>query len=398
MRILHVVPYYEQAWAYGGIPRLVTTMTRALARRGHHVTVCTTDVCDERTRAFSADVNAHGIDVRVFRNLSNRLAYHLQFFTPLGLRGYMRRATRSFDVVHIHACHNVPGVIAAAESSRAGVPYVVSPNGTALPIERRIMAKRLFALTAGRSMLPGAARIVAVSRAEARQLCAAGVAPSAIVHIGNPIDDREFEHPADAQAFRSGLRVGDAPMVLFLGKLTPRKGVSDLVKAFAELDRPEAVLVVAGNDMGMQRSVQTLVMKLRLQGRVIFTGLLTGQTRLDALAAATVVVYPSRDEVFGLVPLEALLCGTPVIVCDDSGCGEVISITGGGQAVPHGDVGRLRTAMDAVFDDEQAWRNRACAAAIVARGRFGSETICAQLESLYTTIVAENSAASRIGA
>ena len=67
----------------------------------------------------------------MFRNLSNSLAYHLQFFTPMGLRRYMRRAAATFDVAHIHACHNLPGVIAAAELSRAGVPYVVSPNGTA---------------------------------------------------------------------------------------------------------------------------------------------------------------------------------------------------------------------------------------------------------------------------
>jgi len=91
LRILHVVPYYDQAWAYGGIPRLVTTMTRALARRGHHVTVCTTDARDERTRARQVD-NTHGVDVRMFRNVSNSLAYHLQFFTPVGLRKYMRHA------------------------------------------------------------------------------------------------------------------------------------------------------------------------------------------------------------------------------------------------------------------------------------------------------------------
>jgi glycosyltransferase involved in cell wall biosynthesis len=398
MRILHVVPYYDQAWAYGGIPRLATTMTRALARRGHHVSVCTTDVCDERTRVSMKHVHAHGVDVRVFRNLSNRLAYHLQLFTPLGLRGYMRHAARSFDVVHIHACHNVPGVIAAAAAARAGVPYVVSPNGTALPIERRILAKRLFALTAGRSMLSGASRVVAVSRAEARQLRSAGVAQAEIVHIGNPIDDHEFEDPADAHAFRSEMQIGEAPIVLFLGKLTPRKGVSDLVTAFAELERPGTRLVIAGNDMGTRRSVESLVMKLRLEDRVIFTGLLTGRRRLDALAAATVVVYPSRDEVFGLVPLEALLCGTPVVVCDDSGCGEVISITGGGQVVPHGDVGTLAAAIDAVIDDEHGWRNRARAGAIVARQRFGSETICTELESLYKTVVAEHPASCRMSA
>ena len=70
-------------------------------------------------------------------------------------------------------------------------------------------------------------------------------------------------------------------------------------------------------------------------------GLLEGRDRLDALAAANVVVYPSRHEVFGLVPLEALLCGSPVIVCNDSGAGELIGTVGGGEVVPVDDVDSL---------------------------------------------------------
>ena len=57
LRILHVVPYYDQAWAYGGIPRLVHTLTRGLVRQGHSVTVCTTDVCDATTRLPQRAVN-----------------------------------------------------------------------------------------------------------------------------------------------------------------------------------------------------------------------------------------------------------------------------------------------------------------------------------------------------
>jgi glycosyltransferase involved in cell wall biosynthesis len=274
----------------------------------------------------------------------------------------------------------------------------VSPNGTALPLERRITAKRLFAGTAGRSFLSGAARIVAVSHAEVEQLRAVGVPESAIVHIANPIDTVECDRHADPRSFRRRLTFGDAPIVLFLGKLTPRKGVGDLVQAFARLDPSKAVLVIAGNDMGARRSVETLVNQLGLRDRVMFTGLLSGSARLDALAAATVVVYPSRDEIFGLVPLESLLCGTPVVVCNDSGCGEVISSTGGGQMVPYADVENLALAIDAVLADEQSWRSRARTAAAVVRRRFAADVICGQLESLYRSIVDPTSAPCRIGA
>jgi glycosyltransferase involved in cell wall biosynthesis len=397
LRILHVAPYYEQAWAYGGIPRLTTTMTRALVRRGHHVEVCTTDVRDARTRASSNASDCRGVDVRIFPNVSNRLAYHLQFFTPIGLRAHLKRTASSFDIAHLHACHNLPGVIAAAELTRAGVPYVVSPNGTAQPIERRIQAKRLFAMTAGRRMLIDASRVIAVSRAEVSQLLASGVDQRAVALIPNPIDAREFDNAPDGRHFRAGLGIGQRPLVLFLGKLTPRKGVADLVRAFASLEC-DAVLAIAGNDMGAGASVDQAVRSLGLEDRVFRPGLLTGVERLDALAAASVLVYPSRDEIFGLVPLEALLCGTPVVVCNDSGCDEVINATGGGLRVPHGNPAALSAAIRSILEQQPLWRHRATIAAGVAKRLFGADTVCNQLESLYYGVLGATAPGRRMPA
>jgi glycosyltransferase involved in cell wall biosynthesis len=383
LRILHVVPYFEHAWAYGGIPRLATTMTRALARRGHHVSVYTTDVQDERSRTQPGRRCSEGVEVRTFRNVSNRLAYHLQVFTPLGLRRELRTSAGAFDVAHLHACHNFPVAMAAAALSKAGVPYVVAPNGTARSIERRILAKRLFAATVGRHLLTRAARVIAVTRVERDQLVADGVPPASITIVPNPLEEaNEFTVP-DGSRFRQAHRLHHARIVLFLGKLTPRKRVEDLIHAFAILNRQDCVLVIAGNDMGAGRSVDALVRQLRLESRVVRTGLLHGTDRLDALEAADVVVYPSQDEIFGLVPLESLICGTPVVVCADSGCGEVIRTTGGGLVVRHGDPAALRDAVAEILDDPAGWKARVRPAAARARGLFGADIVCAQLERVY---------------
>src|SRR5262245_3442314 len=116
LRVLHVAPYYEDAWAYGGIPRVVSALARGLVRQGHHVTVCTTDVRDASSRLDAADAGDRGgVEVRVFPNLSNTLAYRLQLYTPRGLRRYLRRGAQGFDLAHLHGCHNLPGAIAASE-------------------------------------------------------------------------------------------------------------------------------------------------------------------------------------------------------------------------------------------------------------------------------------------
>ena len=84
------------------------------------------------------------VELRVFPNVSNRLAYDCQCFLPLGLSGYLKRHAAAFDVAHLHACRNLPGVIAARHLQDAGVPYVLAPNGTAPNLERRRAAKRVF--------------------------------------------------------------------------------------------------------------------------------------------------------------------------------------------------------------------------------------------------------------
>jgi glycosyltransferase involved in cell wall biosynthesis len=388
VRILHVTPYSADAWSYGGIPRLAHSLTRGLARRGHQVTVCTTDVCDDSTRVPSGTRQVDGVEWRVFPNLSNRLAYHAQLFLPLGLGKYLRRHAGSFDVAHLHACRNMPGALAAHHLRRTGVPYVLAPNGTAPRIERRLLAKHAFDVVAGRRILAGASRVLAVSDVERRQLSELGVASGAIRVIPNPVDLDEFTSPVTPGTFRRRLALPSGPLVLFLGKLTPRKRLDVLTKGFARLRRSDASLVIAGNDMGAGVEARALVGALGLGRRTFFTGLLRAAQRLEALADADVVVYPSQHEIFGLVPLEALLSGTPVIVADDSGCGEVVRATGGGQVVPLGDADALARAIDGVLEDPPAWRAAAADAAARVRAAYGDDVVCSQIEGLYGEMVA----------
>jgi glycosyltransferase involved in cell wall biosynthesis len=394
LRILHVVPYYEHAWAYGGIPRVATTLARGLAGRGHQVTVCTTDACDDRRRACAPPTPHTGpgtLDVTVLRNFSNRLAYQWQLFAPVGLGRALRSFVGHIDVAHLHACRNLPVAAAARILSRAGIPYVVSPHGTAPRIERRFLAKQIFDATAGRGYLEGAARVLAVSDAERAQLSALGLADSCVTVLANPIDLQEFDTPPDGTRFRQRHDLGDAPVVMLLGKLTPRKGADVALLAFSQMAQKDARLVVAGSDMGSGLAHDAFAGSARVR----HVGLLEGRDRLDALAAASVVIYPSRHEVFGLVPLEALLSGSPVIVCNDSGAGEIIRTVGGGQIVPVGEADALAGAMESMIAANGIWRQRARTAAVRVRQRFDADVVCGRLESLYRDVLGRSAVEDR---
>lgn len=389
LRVLHVSPYGPEAWAYGGIPRVVGALTRGLAERGVAVTLATTDARDAVARLPAAPSRAAGVERRIFPNVSNRLAYRRQFFTPRGFSAWLNRHAADFDLGHLHGCHHLPGALAARALFRAGKPYALQPNGTAPRIERRRFTKALFDLTLGRGVLERAARVVAVSGAEAATLAAMGVSGDRLSTIPNPIDAGEFRTAPRRGVFRRRVGIESEPLVVFLGRITPRKRVDLLVEAFARLDCPGALLVVAGNDGGGLEAARRCAARTGVESRVGFPGLLTGSDRLAALADADVVVYPSHDEVFGLVAAEAILCGTPVVVADDSGCGELVRAVGGGRTARSGDLDDLVRLMRQALLDGDAIR----AELPLARSRllrdYSAESVALRTLELYVSLAGE---------
>ncbi len=364
--VLHVVPYFYPAWAYGGIPRLVYGLARQQAADGARVTVVTTDAHDGHRRAGGTGwvADLHGVRVARFANLSNWLAYRHQLFLPSGAGAFLHRHVSEHGVIHLHGHRHLLNNLALRAADRAGRPVVMTPNGTLPVLERKRTAKRIWDLALGGPVLRRCDLFIAVSLAEVAQLQRAGIGRDRIRHVPNGIDLAEFERRPPRGAFRRRLGIDGAAMVLYLGKITPRKGVDHLLQAFARLDLPGAHLVIAGNDMtGELPRLRRLGRRLGLADRAHFVGLLRGKERLRALRDADVLVYPSTREIFGLVPFEGLLSGTPVIVGDDCGCGELVARARAGFLVPFGDAASLARQMAVLLTDRPAGR------AMVRRGR-----------------------------
>jgi len=383
LRILHVSPSFYPAWAYGGIPRCAYELCRALVRQGDSVTVWTTDALDAARRLAEPTAVVDGIDIRRFPNVSNRLAYHLQLYLPRGLARHARAHVGDFDVVHLHSHRHVLEAVVARSARRRGVPYVCTANGTAPPIERYVAIKHAVDLFGARDLLRRAAGCVAVSQAEVAHYRAAGVPDERITVIPNGIRPEDYEDLPPPGEFRHRYRIGaQARLVVFVGKITPRKGLDVLVRALARL-AGNVELAVVGNFMMPEEPIRKLTRELGLEARVRFTGLLAGREKLGAYVDADVVAYPSVDEIFGLVPIEALMCGTPVVVCDDSGCGEIVAAAEGGLLVPYGDSERLAEAVRALLAEGDL-RERC-----VTRGRryvaehLGWSRIAVQTRTLY---------------
>ncbi|MEO8601019.1 MAG: glycosyltransferase [bacterium] len=386
LRILHVAPSFYPAWAYGGIPRCVYELARAQAGQGDAVSVWTTDAFDAERRCETPEEVVDGIAVRRFRNLDNGLAYHRQLYLPIGIIKAPWRDLVEFDVVHVHSHRHLLEALVGAAALRRGIPYVFTGNGTVPAIERYVLVKRVLDLLGADLVLKSAAACIAVSEAEIVDYEGAGVPRQRVRVIPNGVRLQEFDNLPPRGSFRRAFGLGDGPLIAFVGKITPRKGVDVLLRALAHLPA-EVRLVVAGNFMMPEAPIRAIVEELHLQDRVLFPGLLIGDDRNAAYVDADVVAYPSTDEIFGLVAAEALMCGAPVVVCDDSGCGELVRAAAGGRLVPYGDAGALAIALQVLLDDRGERQRCVAAGRHFVEAHLGWERIAAQTRALYGEVV-----------
>ncbi len=358
MRIALVCPY---AWdAPGGVQVHVGDLAAHLAARRHIVR----GIAPFLGRPEPGWVRATGWALRVpYRGTIAPIAP-----SPLGI-GRMRQDLEGFgaDVVHVHE---------PLTPSTSMWAVLASPAPVVATFHAHLDRSRLmeFAAPALRSVVRRIAVGVAVSDAAARFVRAA-FPDLPLEIVPNAIDVRSFERatPASVPAGR---------VILGVGRLDPQKGFAVMVDAFARLAArvPDARLVVAGD--GRDRpAIDRLPAEVRQ--RVTMLGSVEHESIPGLMAAADVMVSPALgQESFGIVLLEAMAAGVPVVATNIDGYRDVARHDVDALLVPPGDAGALAGAIDLVLADETLVRRLVAAGRARAR-TFDWPSVAALLEGLY---------------
>jgi D-inositol-3-phosphate glycosyltransferase len=216
--------------------------------------------------------------------------------------------------------------------------------------------------------------------------------PPGRLEIVAPGVDHAFFAPGNRLGARSALGLGTAPVLLFVGRIQPLKGVDVAVRALAALRRPDATLLIVGGSSGQDgdsevAKLDALVRDLGVASQVRFVPPQAHHMLSSYYRAADVVLVPSRSESFGLVALEAAACGTPVVA---SAVGGLLTL------VDHGHSGFLVAGRDpdvfAAYTDE-ILSNPVLAADLSHRAaerskRYTWSLAAARLRRLYTDLSA----------
>lgn len=379
------------SWEYppvivGGLGRHVYQLATALAADGHEVVVLsrqpfstdpashpTTDETREGVRVIAA---AH--DPHEFEFGPDMMAWTLATGHAMTRAGLKLREDWMPDVVHAHDWLAAHQAIALAEFF--DVPMVSTMHATEAgrhsgwvsgAISRQVHAVESWLARESDSLITCSASMAE----EITTLFGPGLAD--ITVIPNGIDSTRWP-------FASRCTHDGPPELLFFGRLEYEKGVHDAIAALPRIRRchPGTTLTIAG-DGTQQDWLIEVARKHKVLKAVRFVGRADHDQLLELLHRADVAVLPSHYEPFGIVALEAIAAGTPLVTTNVGGLGEAVIDGKTGLSCPPRDVTALATAVRAVLDDPGAAQRRAVAARERLTSDFDWHTVAAKTAQVY---------------
>jgi glycosyltransferase involved in cell wall biosynthesis len=393
LKILHVSYIYPPKLKVAdGITNVVYNVTKELARRGHQVTVFTSNLADLHTTTMlpTGHYIVNGVSVFYFRFLWR---YKTFMFTPSIINGLRNLDNDNFDIIHIHDARSFQGICTYLWDKIKQVPYVFQPHGSFLssipePYGLKMPKIYLDKLVSSK-IVRNALKIIALSSFEANQYKHIGIPEEKIATIPNGIDLSEFANLPPKGTFRRRFGIpGEKKIILYLGRIHKSKGIDLLIKAYAylvnKMNFKDAVLVIAGPNDEYLNDAKALANSLGFYNSVMFTGFISSEDKLRALVDADVFVTPSFYG-FPMTFLEACAVGTPIVTTSLGDTLEWIDRNVGyvTQPTPQD----LAEAIYGIISDDELHRRFFKNCIEIVKSEFSIENVVERLEEVYEEVV-----------
>ena len=318
MKILFVIP--ALASVYGGPSKCVLDLAEALGRQGVDLDIVTT-TANGATR----------LNVPTQTWVKEKF-YRIQYFSywnfldykiSLPLTNWLFHNVFDYDLVHTHAIFSYPTLPAHWACQLHQIPYVMTPHGMLEPwaLSYKSGKKKLYFNLLEKPALQRASAIQVLASTEAGNVQRLGL-KSPLIIVPNGIHQSDFQPLPNLELFYEKFpETRHKTLILFLGRIDPKKGLDLLVIAFGKVHAqfPETHLIIAGPDnTGFSATVKGYFAENNCLESVTFTGMLTGSLKYAALASADIYVAPSYSEGFSISVLEGMASGLPCVIT--TGC------------------------------------------------------------------------------
>jgi glycosyltransferase involved in cell wall biosynthesis len=306
----------------------------------------------------------------------------------------------SFDFLHLHSLWQFPTFAAARAAWRAKVPYFVLLNGMldrySISQRSRWIKRVYWWLREGK--IEGRSNGLQCMNDAEIERAVPWITNMPKFILGNGIDEDRLHNLPPRGRFRTAHpELADKPLVLFLSRLHPKKGLHRLLPEWHRIAEqvPAARLLVAGTgDPDYVNSLHQLVTQHHLQDHVLFLGQLVGEEKWEALRDADVFVLPTYQEGFSMAVTEALAAGCPPVVTFECNFAELEPPPPGppsGVIIKNGDMPAFAQAVIRLLQDPERRHSLAAAGQKLLAARFTWQKIAAALEKAYRYVLSGRS-------
>jgi glycosyltransferase involved in cell wall biosynthesis len=377
MRVLHITPYYEPALRMGGLAVFAANIARGQVRAGATVSVFTTAAGIDEIGVATEVQNRDGVEVSYFP------AYRSRLFFSWPLLRACRDRIPTFDIVHLHGLWRFPSTFGGWVASRSHIPYIISPQGSLneWAMRHRGYRKRPYWWALERRTVRLSCRVHFSTDEEASQARRwIGAHPAAVIPAAVELPSAAGR--AEVAEWRAGIGVPPrVPLIGFLGRIHPVKGLDILVDALVRVSG--AHLVIAGPDEeGTRDGLMRRAAAGGIANRVHWPGILDARARGLMLSAIDLFVLPSHTENFGLAAAEAMAAGVAVVVTPGVNLARLIADSGAGRVVPR-DPEAMAHTLSTLLADAPARLAMGTAGHRLVEHRFNPQVVARQMLGLY---------------
>jgi len=381
MRIVQVVPNFPPYVTGDGVH--VHNISKELVKRDHDVTVLT--ICptrlDDKETEIPARETMDGINVLRFPSFCKN-PYFL--FAPRLIAFLLKE---NYDLVHCHRYFSLSSFPSALIAKLRKKPFIFTAHSPTMARRWNIilgMLKKTYDFTFGYLLFRMADKLIALTPDNVIDYIRKRAGPQKIRVIPNGIDLDKFTNLPDPSAFKKKYGIS-GKVVLFVGRLAEYKGVQYLIQMSPLILRqiPGTKFVIVGPDSGYRCQLELLAKKPGVSDSIVFTGQLNENELLEAYVGADVFAFTSRHEGFGIVLLEAMACGRPVIAWRRSAMQHIIKDGETGMLVTFLDLASFAEKVCLLLSNSQLASFLGNRGRQLVRMRYSLKSVVDKLESTY---------------
>jgi len=370
----------------GGAETHVFHLSKNLVERGHEVFVLTSSCIPTNTgHPLAKSEEIGGIHIRRFKTLN--LGAGLRIWQGLAREILQLQP----DIIHAHSIGFPHSDVCALLSKIKRIPSVATTHG-ALGIgdsaHKENIRRRIWANIVTRHTLRFFNRVITISPAE-KPYVLKRVFPEGICIIPNGVPGEIFDNNIDTASFTKKYGLEGLPVILYLGRLVEKKGIEYLLRAAPSiLKKRKAKILIVGPDGGKKKMLMELSQGLRLEKDVVFTGELSEEDKLKAIATCDMLVLPSKKEGQGIVLLEAQAMGKPIIATRQGGIPYFIKDGENGILVDYGRPDQIVSAVEQLLSDTE-FRQRISRKGKETARMFTWDMITQKILDIYELVIDE---------